>query len=114
MLETLEGRTLLSTYTVTNTSDSGAGSLRQAILDANNHGGSDTIAFAIGSGAQTISSNSHLPGLNDGTSIDATTPPSVPSGASHSTYCAENTLSNATKPATAAAHATRKLSRRRA
>jgi hypothetical protein len=34
-LEPLEDRNLLSTYFVTNTSDSGAGSLRQAILDAN-------------------------------------------------------------------------------
>ena len=36
-----------STYTVINTNDSGVGSLRQAILDANAHAGDDTIAFAI-------------------------------------------------------------------
>src|SRR6476469_6432420 len=35
------------TFTVTNTNDSGAGSLRQAILNANAHPGSDTIAFQI-------------------------------------------------------------------
>ncbi|HPS33132.1 MAG TPA: right-handed parallel beta-helix repeat-containing protein [Anaerolineaceae bacterium] len=35
------------TYTVTNSSSSGAGSLRQAILDANNHAGQDIIGFAI-------------------------------------------------------------------
>jgi hypothetical protein len=34
-LEVLEDRTVLSTFLVTNTLDSGAGSLRQAILDAN-------------------------------------------------------------------------------
>lgn len=35
------------TYTVTNSNSSGAGSLRQAILDANTHAGLDTVAFAI-------------------------------------------------------------------
>lgn len=34
------------TFTVTNTDDAGAGSLRQAILDANANAGSDTITFA--------------------------------------------------------------------
>ena len=38
---------LLATYTVTNTDDSGAGSLRQAILDANGNAGADTIDFNI-------------------------------------------------------------------
>ncbi|HHB77570.1 MAG TPA: DUF4347 domain-containing protein, partial [Desulfobulbus sp.] len=37
----------LVTYTVTNTNDSGTGSLRQAINDANNNSGSDTITFNI-------------------------------------------------------------------
>ncbi|MBV8083262.1 MAG: hypothetical protein JO247_00460, partial [Chloroflexi bacterium] len=41
----LEGRELLSTLTVTNTNDSGTGSLRQAVLDANANPGS-TIDFA--------------------------------------------------------------------
>lgn len=35
------------TYTVTNSNSEGAGSLRQAILDANNHTGQDLIRFAI-------------------------------------------------------------------
>ena len=48
-----------ATFTVTSTSDSGAGSLRQAILDANANPGSDTIVFAIpGSGVQTITAAS--------------------------------------------------------
>jgi hypothetical protein len=44
-----------NTYTVTTTADSGAGSLRQAITDANGNAGADTIAFNIvGSGVHTI------------------------------------------------------------
>src|SRR5262245_15610730 len=42
----LEDRTLPSTFTVTNLGDSGLGSLRQAVLDANAHPGADTIRFA--------------------------------------------------------------------
>src|SRR5258706_11084212 len=34
-----------ATYTVVNTNDSGAGSLRQAITDANANAGADTINF---------------------------------------------------------------------
>ena len=74
-IESLEDRRLLSTYVVTNTSDSGAGSLRQAILDANNHAGADKISFSIGTGARTISPSKALPGLGDGTTLDATTQP---------------------------------------
>jgi len=57
-----------STYTVSNTNDSGAGSLRQAILDANNHTGPDTISFNISgcSGVCTISLSSALPALTGG------------------------------------------------
>src|SRR6476619_6710392 len=44
--ELLEGRTLLSTFTVSNTNDTGAGSFRQAIRDANAGGArADTIVF---------------------------------------------------------------------
>ncbi|HUG91990.1 MAG TPA: hypothetical protein VML55_14220, partial [Planctomycetaceae bacterium] len=46
-VEALEDRTLLSTFFVTNTADAGAGSLRQAILDANASDSADTIVFNI-------------------------------------------------------------------
>jgi parallel beta-helix repeat protein len=42
----LEGRTLLSTLTVNNTNDSGDGSLRAAMAQANADGGGDTIVFS--------------------------------------------------------------------
>src|SRR5437773_2181874 len=75
-IEAMEGRTLLSTYTVTNTNDSGAGSLRQAILDANKTTAADTIKFAIGSGgAKTIAPKSALPAIAQPTLLDATTQP---------------------------------------
>ncbi|MCA9797566.1 MAG: DUF4347 domain-containing protein, partial [Candidatus Eremiobacteraeota bacterium] len=45
----------LATYTVTNTNDSGAGSFRQAILNANGNFGTDSIVFSIaGTGIHTI------------------------------------------------------------
>lgn len=47
----------LATFTVTNTNDSGAGSLRQAILDANAAAGEDTIDFDSGvTGTITLTS----------------------------------------------------------
>jgi len=73
-----------TTYTVTNTNDSGAGSLRQAILDANANAGTDTIAFNIpGSGVQTIAPTSLLPNITDSVIIDGYTQPgSAPATAS--------------------------------
>jgi len=70
-------------FVVTNTNDSGAGSLRQAILNANAHantlnpgGVADVITFAIpGIGVQTISPLSALPGITQPVVIDATTQP---------------------------------------
>ena len=62
---------------VTNTGDSGPGSLRQAILNANAAGSPRTITFAIpGTGVQTITPLSPLPNLTTaGTVIDGTTQP---------------------------------------
>jgi hypothetical protein len=45
-VEALEDRTTPSTFTVTSLTDSGPGSLRQAILDANANPGADRIVFA--------------------------------------------------------------------
>ena len=62
-LEFLEDRTLPSTYHVLNTLNSGLGSLRQALLDANAHAGTDTIQFSIGAGVQVIMPLSALPAI---------------------------------------------------
>src|SRR5437016_5836799 len=54
-VEALEDRTAPATFTVTNANDDGAGSLRQAIRDANANPGADTITFqasAFPSGSQ--------------------------------------------------------------
>ncbi len=62
---------LLNTFVVTNTADSGAGSLRQAILDANSLAGLDTISFSItGSGLHTITLTMALPTITDAVVID--------------------------------------------
>ena len=74
--ERLEGRMMLSTFTVSNTDDSGAGSLRQAIIAANNLAGLDTINFAIpGPGPHTIQPLSGLPSIDDPAIIDGATQP---------------------------------------
>lgn len=74
-LETLETRRLMATFAVTNAADAGAGSLRQAILDANFAVGVDSITFAIGTGPATISPLTALPKVLDAAIIDGTTQP---------------------------------------
>jgi titin len=75
-LEALEDRRLPSIFTVTNTNDSGDGSLRQAILDANRGPFANTIAFNIGGGrVQTIQPTSALPAITNRVVIDGTTQP---------------------------------------
>ena len=65
-----------ATFVVTNTNDSGPGSLRQAILDANsNFDISDVINFSIGTGVQTITPLSPLPTITESVIIDGTTQP---------------------------------------
>src|SRR5262245_46843093 len=63
-----------NTYTVTSVADTGVGTLRQAILDANANPGADTIAFAIvGTGPHTISLASVLPDITESVTIDGYT-----------------------------------------
>jgi hypothetical protein len=65
-----------ATFTVVNTNNSGAGSLRQAILDANASAGFDTIAFNIpGAGVHTITPTSQVPTITDTATIDGYTQP---------------------------------------
>ncbi|MGA2852658.1 MAG: hypothetical protein ABSE90_00800 [Verrucomicrobiota bacterium] len=64
------------TFTVTNTADSGLGSLRWAITNANATPGANTISFQIsGSAPFTIALLSELPAITNRVTIDATTQP---------------------------------------
>ena len=78
-LEPLEGRELLTLYTVTTTADSGTGSLRAEIGMVNGDGGSigaDQITFDIpGSGVRTIALQSPLPAITFPVAINGTTQP---------------------------------------
>jgi hypothetical protein len=65
----------LPVFLVTNTLDSGAGSLRQAILDANATSGLDLIQFAVDRGMQTINLASPLPAISQPVLIDGTSQP---------------------------------------
>src|SRR5262249_45367619 len=85
-VEVLEDRSLPSTFTVFDTDDEGAGSLRQAILDANANPGADLIAFNIaGSGVHTVAVGSTtgtaLPDITDPVTVDGYSQP----GASRNT-----------------------------
>ncbi len=76
------GQARADVFTVMNTNDSGAGSLRQAIIDANAAPGVDVIEFSIpGAGPHTISPLSVMPYITDsllidGYSQDGSQPPS--------------------------------------
>ena len=66
----------MATFTVTNTNDTGPGSLRQAIIDTNLAPGADIINFNIGTGTRTIApSLSGLPSMIGPVTIDGTTQP---------------------------------------
>ncbi len=76
--EALEPRALLATFTVFSTDDSGTGTLRDAILAANDAPGADRIEFAIQQatgplGAVTVLSP--LPAITDPVVVDGTTQP---------------------------------------
>jgi hypothetical protein len=67
-----------ATLTVTNSNDSGAGSLRECMTVANANPGADTIVFNIpGPGVHTVAPTSPLPPLTDdaGVTIDGYTQP---------------------------------------
>lgn len=64
--------TKAATYTVSTNADSGAGSFRQAIIDANANAGADTINFTA-SGTITISST--MDAITESVIIDGTTAP---------------------------------------
>ena len=73
-LEHLERRVVPATFLVTNTNDSGTGSLRDAILQANLDSVTDTIQFSIsgGTGFNTISLQAELPSIISPLIIDGT------------------------------------------
>ncbi len=77
--ELMESRQLLSTFVVTNTSDTptpSANSLRWAILQVNADTSSDTIAFDIpGAGVQSIQLTSPLPAVVNSVVLDGATQP---------------------------------------
>ena len=64
-----------ATFTVTNTNDSGPGSLRQAIIDANLTPGADAIVFNIAAPPYIISPLSALPSIDETVSINGYTQP---------------------------------------
>ena len=71
-----------ATYTVANTNNTGTGSLRAAITNANANTGTDNIAFSIpasdasySGGVFTINVTSVLPAISDAVTIDGTTQP---------------------------------------
>lgn len=74
-LESLEQRQLLTVFTVTNTADSGTGSLRWALDSSNNTPGVDTIAFNLTASDKTIRPTSALPMVYDPAIVDGRTQP---------------------------------------
>ena len=63
-------------YRITNTSDQGPGSLREAISHANTHPGLDSLIFEIeGTGPYVIRPSSPLPTIIDSVLLDGTTQP---------------------------------------
>jgi titin len=75
-VEALEGRLAPAKFTVTSFIDSGAGSLRTAILAANAHPGADVITFNVGGGgAQTIVLFHALPAVTGPVSLAGNTQP---------------------------------------
>jgi parallel beta-helix repeat protein len=70
--ESLEAREMMATFMVSNLNDSGAGSFRQALTDANGAAGADVISFSV---AGSIQLQKALPKITGEVSIDGTTAP---------------------------------------
>ena len=75
LFDNVEIKAMQEPIVVTNINDSGAGSLRQAILDANVNPGEDIITFDIPGALSTIEIYSALPAVQNNTLIDATSDP---------------------------------------
>lgn len=90
-------------FTVINTNDSGSGSLRNAILNANRIAGRNLIDFDIpGTGPFTIAPLTPLPAITEAVNLDATTQPGFAgkpivdlSGASMTSAAADGLVVNA-------------------
>src|SRR5436309_152671 len=63
--EPLEPRRLFNVFTVTSSSDTGPGSLHEAITQSNDTPGKDTIAFKLPGSGTTIRLSSSLPAITD-------------------------------------------------
>ena len=76
LFEAVEPRLLMATFTVTSTANSGANTLRQAILNANATTVADNIYFDIsGGGVKTISPTTPLPAITQPVTIDGRSQP---------------------------------------
>jgi hypothetical protein len=71
--ELIEDRLTPSIFLVTNLNDAGAGSLRQALLDANSTPGADSINFSVAGSIRLTSAP--LPAISDMLTLDGTTAP---------------------------------------
>jgi parallel beta-helix repeat protein len=72
-IQRLEDRCVFSTFAVVNLNDSGAGSLRQAILNADAAAGTEVISFNVAGTIQLTSGA--LPAITDKVDIDGSTAP---------------------------------------
>lgn len=69
----LEDRNAPAVFTVTNTNDSGSGSLRDAIISANTTAGADSITFNLaGANVRTIALTTALPLITEQVIVDGT------------------------------------------
>jgi hypothetical protein len=82
LVDDMERRMMLSTFTVTSAADSGPGTLRDMIDQSNDGSGPNVIDFDIASsGIQTIDLAMGLPALSVPVTIDGTTEPGYATGA---------------------------------